>query len=329
MIKIAIIGLGHMGQNHLRVLMNMSNVDIVGLSDIDVNILKETSDKYNLPIYYDYKQLLKEKKPDVVIIVVPTIFHYEISLYCINLGIHILIEKPIAESSEKALEMIDTAKKMKVILGVGYIERFNPAIIELKKKIDNGMIGKIFMLHSQRKQPYPQRIFDVGVASDLATHELDMMRYITESEVENLYAETLYVMGKNNEDIIFGLIRFQNNILGILDVNWVTPTRVREISITGEKGMFVVDYLNQELIFYENPAVKSFETTNWKTEKTFNIEAGNMIKYQINKKEPLRCELESFINSVERNVRHLVDGFDGYQAILLAEKIIESGKRGL
>ena len=149
MIKIAIIGLGHMGQNHLRVLMNMSNVDIVGLSDIDVNILKETSEKYNLPIYYDYKQLLKEKKPDVVIIVVPTIFHYEISLYCINLGIHILIEKPIAESSEKALEMIDTAKKMKVILGVGYIERFNPAIIELKKKIDNGMIGKIFMLHSQ------------------------------------------------------------------------------------------------------------------------------------------------------------------------------------
>jgi predicted dehydrogenase len=327
MVKVAVIGLGNMGSNHLRILMEMRNVEVVGVSDVNSEIIDEVVRKYKIPVYLDYKDLLIQSHPDCVIVVVPTIYHYKISIFAINRGIHVLVEKPISSTILEAQKMIKLAKKNNVILGVGHIERFNPAIIELKKRIDDDQLGKIFTIHSRRQTPYPIRIKDVGVASDLATHELDMMRYLSGSEVVELSSEVLYVMNTDREDIIFGLIRFKNNILGILDVNWITPTSVRELAITGKKGMFVVNYLTQDLLFYENPVMSRIKNmTNWESEKNFNVEAGNMTKYQITKREPLRSELESFIDSVSKGKKYLIEGNDGYQALLLAKQIVLAGK---
>ena len=327
MMKMAVVGIGSMGINHLRVLMDIPDVEVVGVADVNVKLTKDVEKKYKIPIYSDYKELLREGKPEAAVIVVPTIYHHEVALFAISHGIHILVEKPIASSTLEAQEMIEAAESKKVILGVGHIERFNPAIIELKKRIDRGDLGRVFMIHSRRQSPYPSRIQDVGVASDLATHELDMMRYLTGSEVDSLKAEISFVMQTGREDIIFGLLRFKNDVLGILDVNWVTPTTVRELCITGEKGMYVINYWTQELLFFENPAVnKNDNLTNWESERNFTVNAGNMTKFQISKREPLRSELIAFIESVKKGERHLVDGSDGYKALLLAEQIIVIGK---
>lgn len=328
MIKMAVVGIGSMGRNHLRVLMDTSDVEVVGISDVNIKATEEVAKKYKLPIYANYIQLFNEKKPDAVVIVVPTVYHLKIALAAINHGIHVLVEKPIATTTTEAQEMIEAAVQKNIILGVGHIERFNPAIIELKRRIDDGALGRIFMIHARRQSPFPGRIQDVGVASDLATHELDMMRYLTGSEVETLTAEISCVMQKDREDIILGLLRFENDVLGILDVNWITPTTVRELSITGEKGMFAVNYLTQELFFYENPAANEiFDLTNWESERYFTVDAGNMTKFQIKKREPLRSELDAFIAAVTSKQRHLVDGFDGYQALLLAEEIMKIGNK--
>ncbi len=328
MIKMAVVGIGSMGRNHLRVLMDTLDVEVVGISDVNIKATEDVAKKYKLPVYANYLQLFKERKPNAVVIVVPTVYHLEIALAAINHGIHVLVEKPIAATTTEAQKMIEAAVQKNIILGVGHIERFNPAIIELKRRIDDGALGRIFMIHARRQSPFPGRIQDVGVASDLATHELDMMRYLTGSEVETLTAEISCVMQKDREDIILGLLRFKNDVLGILDVNWITPTTVRELSITGERGMFAVNYLTQELFFYENLAANEvFDLTNWESERYFTVDAGHMTKFQIKKREPLRSELDAFIAAVKNKQRHLVDGFDGYQALLLAEEIMKIGNK--
>jgi len=322
MFKIAVVGVGSMGRNHARVLMDIPDVQMVGIADKSLNNAHMVADKYRLPVYEDHNQLFNECSPRAVIIAVPTTLHREIAIDAIKRGIHVLIEKPIASTIEEAEDIIKTANQHQVIVAVGHIERFNPAVIELKRRIDAGELGQIFMIHARRLSPYPRRINDVGVAKDLATHELDMMRYLTGEEVVHVSAEISKVMQSPHEDIVFGLLRFQNGILGILDVNWVTPTIVRELTITGEKGMFVVNYLSQELFFHENMASRQpLERAGW----DFTVNAGHMTRFQINKREPLRSELESFINAVKTGGKPLIDGYDGLATLKLVYQITNNG----
>lgn len=314
----AVIGVGSMGRNHARVLMDIPDIQVMGIADKNIINARMVADKYGLPVYEDHNRLFDECSPDAVIIAVPTTLHKEIAIDAIKRGIHVLIEKPIASTTDEAEEIIKMADQNRVIVAVGHIERFNPAVIELKKRIDSGELGQIFMIHARRLSPYPRRISDVGVAKDLATHELDMMRYLTGEEVIHVSAEISKVMHSPHEDIVFGLLRFQNGILGILDVNWVTPTTVRELTITGEKGMFVVNYLSQELFFHENPASRQpLEGSVW----DFTVDAGHMTRFQINKREPLRSELESFINAIKTGSKPLINGYDGLATLKLVYQI--------
>jgi UDP-N-acetylglucosamine 3-dehydrogenase len=316
-LQVALIGVGNMGRNHLRVLMDIPEVEVVGVADLNLELAKSAAQKYGVPVYADYRQLFTDRKPQAVVIATPTTSHKEIALAAIGRGIHVLVEKPIAATVADAEQMIAAAEQAKIVLAVGHIERFNPAVIELKRRIDQGELGRVFMIHARRQSPFPKRITDVGVASDLATHELDMMRYLAGSNVVYLSAEVSQVLPHpTREDIVFGLLRFENGVLGILDVNWVTT--VRELAITGERGMFVVNYLSQELFFHENPAAaNAINGSTW----DFSVTAGHMTRFQIVRREPLRSELESFVEAVQKGQRPLVDGRDGLEALKLALQI--------
>ena len=225
-----------MGKNHARVLCDLDNVNFVAIADSDVEKNKKISAQFNCNIYEDHLRMLENEDLDAVIIAVPTSIHYSVAKTCIERGLHILIEKPICENIDQAKSLISMAELNNTLLLVGHIERYNPAIIELKSRLNAEQLGKIFMIHSRRASPYPQRIQDVGVGIDLAIHELDIMRYLTESEVESLHSEILNVTGSDYEDSLFGVLRFKDNILGICDANWITPTKSRMITVTGEKG---------------------------------------------------------------------------------------------
>ncbi len=325
MLRLAVIGTGHMGKNHIRVLADLSNVVLVGVCDPHEQAARSAADRYGVPVYATHQELLEETRPDAVVVAAPTVSHHDIVMDSVRRGAHVLVEKPIAHSVEEAKEMIDAADRAGVVLAVGHIERFNPAVVELKRRIDANELGRIFMIHSRRQSPFPQRIQDVGVASDLAVHELDIMLYLTGSSVTHLKAETSQVFGRESrEDIVFALLRFESGVLGVLDVNWVTPSSVRELAITGERGMFVVNYLTQELFFYENPAARKEESEAvW----GFSVVAGNMTRLLIPRREPLRCELESFVASIQNGARPEVDGRDGLRAVELALRIVEDGKQ--
>lgn len=322
MLNAAVIGVGSMGKNHARVYNEIEDVRLVAVSDVN-EASKKIADKYNCRFYRDYREMIKQEKIDLLSIAVPTKLHKEVALDVINKKINLLVEKPISFAVEEAEEIINAAKKNNLKLMVGHVERFNPSIIELKKRLQNKEVGKIFNIAVRRIGPFPGRIRDVGVVVDLATHDLDIMCYLNNAKIKRLYAETEKKIHTDYEDLFYGLLKFENNVLATLNVNWLTPTKVREITVTGERGMFTADTLKQELYFYENKILKN----NYEyAEIISGILEGDVIKISIAQKEPLLAELEAFVDCVKSNKPSPVTGEDGLNALKLALLMKESAK---
>ena len=204
--------------------------------------------------------------------------------------------------------MIAAAAERELVLGVGYVERFNPAVVALKEKLDSGAIGRIIQMHARRLSPFPNRDSMAGGGRlDLATHDIDLMRNLSGSEVERVYAESFSDTGEQADDLISAVMRFDSGTTGLLEVNWITPTKVRELSVLGEGGMFLVNYLTQNLTFYEHPT----KATEWdQLAGMHGGGEGDMIRFALERREPLRLQWEAFIDSVRRGGPAPVDGRD-------------------
>jgi predicted dehydrogenase len=322
-IRVAVIGVGMMGRNHARIYAELPDVQLVGIADADVGAAEGIVQRYGGTAYTDYRRMLEEQRPDAVTIAVPTEDHYDVAIQAIEHGCHLLIEKPIAFSIEQGEQMIAAASAAGVCLMVGHIERFNPAVGALKEMLAQGQLGRIFQVDARRQSPFPARVRDVGVVIDLAVHDLDVMRYISGSEIVRVFAETERRIHSTNEDLLSGVLRMQDGAVGTLQVNWLTPAKVRELYVTGEKGMFRVDYLTQDLYFFEN-AIASGLT--WETLRMLRgVSEGQMTRYVVAKREPLRAELEAFLVAVRGEADVPVSGEDGLKVLKLAQAIVTSG----
>ena len=324
-LRVAVIGTGSMGSNHLRVLYDMGNerVTIVGVADAFEESLRQATHRYQIKGYKDFRQLLIEQKPDLVTIAVPTSSHFEVASAVIQSGIHVLIEKPITHNVAEAEALIQLAKDHHVKIAVGHVERFNPAVQALKKFLDEGKLGKILHLSAKRLGPFPVRIGDVGVILDLAPHDIDVMCYLTGSPVERVYAETQRILHQKHEDLLTGLVRFSNGVSGMLDINWLTPTKVRELTVTGERGMCVVNYLTQDLYYYEN----DYTTMDWESLRTLTgVSEGTMTRLKVKKVEPLRLEFEDVIGAIEHNTSLTVPGEDGLAVLKTVQQLLFSAQ---
>ncbi len=309
-LKIAVIGTGSMGMNHLRVLrdFNEEQVQIVGVAETYEPSLKHAVSRFHVPGYSDYREMVEKARPDVVAVVVPTHLHFEVASYLLDRGINVLVEKPMTSTVEEALALIQLARARGVKLAVGHVERFNPAVIAVSQHLLAGELGKIFHLHARRLGPFPPRIRDVGVTLDLATHDIDVMRYLADAEVEHVYSETQRHIHTRHEDLLLGVLRFTNQAIGVLDVNWLTPTKVRELSITGEKGMYLINYLTQDVYFYEN----DYTNTTWDALRSLTgVSEGTMTRLKIQKAEPLRLEYEDVMDAIRHDAMPTVSGEDG------------------
>ena len=323
MIRAAVIGVGSMGKNHARIYNDMEDVDLVAVSDVDGELAKKVASRYKTKCYSQYGDLLAEEELDLISIAVPTKLHNQVASHAVERGLHVLLEKPIADTLPNAQEIVQRAQEHGLKLMVGHVERFNPAVTELKRRLDEDQLGKSFQIHVRRLGPFPHRVRDVGVVIDLATHDLDVMYHLTEADVVRVYAETEQEIHTHHEDSLSGLLRFDNGVVGVLDVNWLTPTKVRELYVTGEKGMFVVNYLTQDLYLYENEYVDS----DWdRLGMLKGVGEGNMIKLRIKKREPLYIEIESFVQAIMQDAQPQVTGEDGMRALALAQALVESGR---
>ncbi|HEU5323389.1 MAG TPA: Gfo/Idh/MocA family oxidoreductase, partial [Methylomirabilota bacterium] len=228
-LRAGVIGLGFMGRNHLRAYRELDGVDLVAVSDPDEAVLEKAVRGRTVRPYPDYRRLLGEEALDIVSIAAPTGLHHEIAMAALEAGVHTLIEKPIAGGVEQGKEIAEAARRRGLKATVGHIERFNPAVAELKRRLDEGALGRVYQVQARRVGPFQQRLRDVGVARDLATHDLDVVRHVLGCEVTHLYCQLLTGARTPHEDALLAVLRFENGVSVQLDVNWLSPVKVRQL----------------------------------------------------------------------------------------------------
>ena len=323
-LRAGVIGLGSMGRNHLRVYGELDGVEVVAAADPDAAVLERAVRGRTAHPYSDYRRLLQEEAPDLVSIAVPTGLHHEVTLTALEAGVHVLIEKPIGSSVEQGKEIAAAARQRGLKATVGHVERFNPAVAELKRVLDEGSLGRVYQVQARRVGPFQQRMRDVGVARDLATHDLDVMRYILGSEVSHLYCHTQTGVRTQYEDALLAVLRFENNVSALLDVNWLSPLKVRELIVLAEGGMLTLDYINQELFVYKDAG----QPSTWVDPAALRITPEAVHKLPVAKSEPLLAELGAFVRAVAEDEEPLLTCEDAIVALHLAGQLVESGVKG-
>lgn len=323
MINVAVIGVGMIGRNHARVYSELPECQLVAVSDSSP-MGQELAARYQTAFEPDYKRMIDTYKPVAVSVCVPTVAHYDVVKYCLHQGVHVLVEKPITATIDQAREIIALAKEQNLHLAVGHIERFNPAVVELKKRLSEQELGVPLRIQSRRMGPFPERIRDVGVVVDLATHDADIVRYVLGTNITRVYAETAQGISTDREDIMDCVFHCENDVIGTFNINWLTPTKIRELSVTGSRGMFVVNYLTQELYFYENDSAP----LSWDSLQVLTgMSEGSMTRLKVPRHEPLKAELQDFAHAVRDNRPPLVSGEDGMYALATALAIVKSGNK--
>ncbi|MEN3016843.1 MAG: UDP-N-acetylglucosamine 3-dehydrogenase [Candidatus Methanosuratincola petrocarbonis] len=309
MLRVGVVGVGNMGFHHARIyseLQKEGKVELVGVYDVDLGRAKNVASKFGADVLDSHRGLLEEDL-DAVSIAVPTSLHREIGIDFIENGINVLIEKPIADSIESAKKLIEAAEKKSVSLMVGHVERFNPAVLKMKEIVARGLLGEIVTMNAKRVGPLAQRISDVGVIIDLAVHDIDVMSFISDSQVSEVYAKARNVKHPSGaEDYALILLEFERGIHGVVQTNRLTPHKTRTLDVVGTKGIAYLDYINQRLTIHDEEWVKDAK-----------IESG----------EPLRNEIEHFIDCIAKGKKPIVSGDDGLHALEVAVKALESSRR--
>ena len=331
-LRAGVVGLGMMGRNHVRVYDEvLPDVELIAVADPDPVALRKATTGRAARGYGDPRTMFEEEHLDLVSIVAPTSLHRQATMEALASGANVLVEKPIAADRADAEAMIAAAEDAGLLLTVGHIERFNPAIRELRRRLAGGELGRIFQVKATRLGPFPARIRDVGVVLDLAPHDIDVMRFLLNSEPIRLYAETEQRIHTDHEDLFNGVMKFANGAIGVLDINWLTPNKRRTLTVTGERGMYVADYINQDLIYYANPdAVQTWEHpgADESGELTTSVSEGEMTRRSVRRQEPLAVELAEFARAVREGGPPPVAPRDAMIALLLAQKMVEAASSG-
>jgi UDP-N-acetylglucosamine 3-dehydrogenase len=323
-LRVGLAGLGSMGRNHLRILAGRSDIRLVACADPVAEALSSATDQSGAQGFAEPLAMIAEAELDAVVIAAPTTAHVPLAIAAIERGTAVLIEKPLAATVDEGMAVVAAARRHGVPVQVGHVERFNPAVIELGRLIEVGWLSAVYAIASRRAGPFPARIRDVGVTVDLATHDVDILSWIAGERPSRVYAETAQRIHAVHEDLLFGLLHFPSGATGMLDVNWLTPVKRRQLVVVGEEGMFELDYLTQRLTF-----TKATDTTNPRLiggyAPTFEGEVAELPVVSV---EPLVAELDAFVGIVRNGGRPVVDAEDGLWAVAVATSLLASASSG-
>jgi predicted dehydrogenase len=311
-IRVGIVGVGNMGQHHTRVLSLLKDVELVGVSDINVERGLDTASKYRVRFFENYLDLLPYV--DAVCIAVPTKLHFQVGMDCLQAGIHTLIEKPIAASIAEAEALVNAAAESKCILQVGHIERFNPAFQELSKVLKT---EELLALEAHRMSPYSDRANDVSVVLDLMIHDIDLLLEVVSASVVKLTASGSRASDSGYLDYVTATLGFSNGIVATLTASKVTHRKIRRLAAHCKNSLTEADFLNNEILIHRQT------TANYTTDygQVFYRQDGLIEKVHTSNIEPLHAELEHFVNCVRGGDRPSVGGEQALKALRLASSI--------
>jgi len=302
MVRIAVIGTGGWGKNHVRVLSELGS--LVAVCDLDASRAAAYADKFRVKGYSSVDELLEKERPDGVTICTPASTHFAVASKVLRAGVNAFVEKPMTSTVKEAQDLINEAEMARKILTVGFIERFNPAITELKKMITQGTLGKPILFEYHRENRRGENIVDVGVVKDASVHDIDTARWLFGEEPKTVYARVGSVMGKN-EDFATILLGFGDQRTAFITTNWVTPSRVRQLSAVFEKAVVSIDFISQEIQVHE--------------------ESGTKVPNHAFQ-EPLMLELKEYVAAIAEGRQPLVKGKDGLMVTKIAEAVLASSK---
>jgi len=306
-IKVAVIGIGNLGQHHARIYYSMKElVNLVAIVDVDKTKIEKYKKVYpDVEFFTDYRNVID--KIDAVSLVVPTKLHYSIAKEIILAKKHILIEKPITTTVEEAEELVSLAEQNNVILQVGHVERFNPVIQTIKE-----FVYQPKFIESMRLSNFDPRVADIGVILDLMIHDIDIVLSFVKSNLKSIEAYGAKVF-TNNEDIVKARLRFENGCICDLTASRISLNKYRKMHIFQPDSYISIDFIRQNAKIYR----KIFSSNEQKIE---------LIRPKIKKEEPLKLELQNFINSIIENKKPVVTGYHAKQALEVAIEIVNQLK---
>jgi len=320
-LRAGLIGIGMMGRHHARVLREVEGVELVAIADPGGDPHNVAGDLELLP---DVESLIAAGI-DTAVVAIPTRFHFDAVMKLAEAGVHTLVEKPIAQNVEEGRTMTAAFAERGLVGAVGHIERFNPALQELRRRIEAGELGDVFQIATRRQGPFPSRIADVGVAKDLGSHDIDLTAWVAQSPYTSIFGHTVHKSGREHEDMISATGRLENGIVVNHLVNWLSPMKERVTVVTGERGAFVADTATGDLTFFANGTFP----LEWAAVSSFRgVSEGDMTRYAFPKREPLRVEHEAFRDAV-LGVRHeTVTMEEGLRTLEVVEGLLESARTG-
>jgi UDP-N-acetylglucosamine 3-dehydrogenase len=321
-LRAGLVGLGSMGRNHGRLLREMESVELVGVCDPAGDPSRLVS---GVPVHRQLDDLLKLEL-DLCVLASPTATHEEIASRLAEAGVPTLIEKPLAADVAAAERIVEAFESRGLVAGVGHVERFNPALRELRRRLAEGQLGEVYQIATRRQSPYPARIGDVGVVFDLASHDLDLTAWIAQQRFASVSAQMAHRSGREHEDLIAVVGTLADGVVTNHLVNWLTPFKERVTVVTGELGCFVADTLSADLTFHRNGSIRS----EWETMAVFKgVTEGDTLRYAISKPEPLRVELKAFLDAVQGDTETAtVSLHEGLHVVRVAEAVIGSAGSG-
>lgn len=301
-----------MGRHHARIYPEMEQVRLVGVVDTNEIVAKQLAKKLNTSYFLNYQHLLGEV--DAVSIATPTSLHYVMAKAFLQAGVHVLLEKPMTSNVREAENLIKLARMNKCILQIGHTERFNPAVREL-----NGLVKKPIYIEAHRMGPPTQRNLDVGVISELMIHDLDIILNLVNAPIAKVQALGLQVYS-GYEDIVQAQILFENGCLASISASRVSSEKVRNLEITQEDGFLHLDYIEQNIVLRKQVSSRYiFDQPKAMYRREFLVD-----QPMIRKDEPLRLEIEHFLDCLRHQKNPLVSGEDGKRALEVANLVTES-----
>lgn len=308
-LKVGVVGVGYLGKFHVEKYLSMDDVELVGLSDIDPKVIERAERDYGIACHSDYRKLIEDV--DAVSIVVPTHLHYAVAMDFLDVGRDVFVEKPITSKVKEAQKLVDKAESKDLILQVGHLERFNPAILAL-----SGTLKEPMFIESHRLSPFPERSTDIDVVLDLMIHDIDIILNIVKSDIVNIDAVGAPIITQK-ADIVNARINFESGCVANVTASRVSTDKMRKIRIFQSDAYISIDYAAQNITVYKKVKDKDNRVTITKEDM------------DISPSDYLGDEIKSFINSVKSRTPPPVTGRDGKRALEVAMKIKESLDKSL
>lgn len=315
------IGAGVMGNRHAAALSKLDSAELVAIVDSRFERANQADGVAYLPNIAE----LKNHGVAAAVVAVPTSLHETVGVQLIDMGIHLMIEKPLASNPASAERLVAAVAETNLVGAVGHVERFNPALVELRRRVDRSEFGRLLQVSTTREGPNSGRIPDVGVVMDLATHDIDIVKSLARTDYEALYAQTIVLGGLDHESSVFAVGRMSGGELFSHTVNWISPKKKREVVAIFEKASVEVDLLAGDLVINE-PGTIPIEWDRLALGR--GSQGGRVTRTEHPRWEPLQRELIGFLAAVSDGGTDFVSFADASRTVQIAHYMLESARIG-